>query len=482
MVSRPARLPLAMVVGVLAGCGTSGVDLAPLIDLPAAGSDADPMLTIDSVELSVAHAGATTPILSASFVRGEALVLPGVPPGDDLVVHLVGRAGELDVAYGRTCAFALTLDEPPPAPHLWFTRIVRWADATPPTRRARRGGGSWSTADDAVAVALGEADGAPITTVEVFAPGAAAWRGAAEVAPRRGGVLAPLGDGRAVIVGGRDPSGTPMRAVEVVDPLAAIDLRVEVIDDLRLGLDGTAAAQLGLGDVIVIGGRDDAGPSGALWRIRAGDGAVVAPPRQLAATLAIARSGHTLTRLSDELGAPVVVIGGLDGSGAPVAAAELYRPLREAFTPGFAPAMVVPRSRHLAARMPDGSVLVVGGVDAAGVPVATLELFSIDGGFVAAGELPVGAGLLDAALTPLPNGRVLLSGGRTTAGGPKLDSVYVLQLDQLDGSVDVIATADLAEARAEHTAALLCDGTVLTIGGEDATTAARYQPPAAGRR
>ncbi len=475
------RAGAALALVAVAGCGDPAAEVAPVIDLPAAGSEADPMLTIDAVELSVARAGDEAPLLSASFARGEPLVLAGVPAEDDLVIHLVGRAGDVDVAYGRTCRFALSLDEPAPAPHLWFTRIVRWADAAPPVVPDRRGGAAWTTADDTLAVALGEAADGPVSTVEVFDPSGATWRGTAEVLPRRGGTLAPLGDGRAVIVGGRDPGGAAMRAVEIVDPLAAVD-GVDTIDDPRLGLDGTAAVAVGDGEVVVIGGRDDAGPVAAAWRIRVGDDGQVEPPRQLVSTLATPRAGHTLTRLSDDLGAPVVVIGGVDAAGEPVATAELYRPLGQAFSPGFAPPMVVARSRHVAARMPDGSVLVAGGVDATGAPVTTLERFTIDGGFVVAGELPAGAGLVDAALTELPDGRVLLSGGRTDEGAAPVELAYVIRLDPLDGSVDVIETDDLDAARAEHVAAVLCDGTVLAVGGDGASTADRYQPPPAGRR
>jgi len=480
VVRRVAPAITVVVVRGVAACGDAATEITPVIDLPAAGSEADPLPTLDEVELSVARAGATAALVQRTFARGEELALDGVPIDDDLVVHLVGHTSGVEVAYGRTCRFDVVDGAAPASPHLWFSRTVRWA-AAPAPGVARSGGGAWTTASDSVAVALGEVDGAPVTAVELFDPLTAAWTTVAEVSLRTGGVVVGLGSGKGVLLGGRDEAGAPHALIEVVDPFAAQDARVSVRTDPRLGLDGTAAATLETGDVVVIGGGSDAGLVDAVFALEVGEGGELDPPRQLPAHLANPRRDHTLTRISDDVGAPLVVIGGVDAVG-PVAAAELYRPLSQAFSTGFAATMVVPRSRHAATRLPDGSVLVVGGIDAAGAPVATIELFTIDGGFVAAGTLPADAGLVDAALTPLPDGRVLLSGGRTSAAGPPTDTSFVIRLDPLDGTVDVTPTDDLELPRAGHAAALLCDGTIFAIGGTPTATADRYQPPSIGRR
>lgn len=482
MTSRALGLATAATAAGLLGCGDATTVVAPVIDLPAPGSAADPLPSLQEVELSAAHAGATGALVAATFTRGEVLSLDGVPEADDLVIHLVGRSGGAEVGYGRTCRFAVATGDPPPTPHLWFTRTVHWAPAAAPPTARRLGGASWTTADQGVAFALGSDGGAAATAVEVFDPLTATWRQAAATAPRTGGVLVPLGDGRAVIAGGRDDAGDPIGVVEVVDPLAAEAARVETIDDPRLGLDGTAAVRQQDGDVIVLGGRDASGPIATGWVLEVGDDGVVAVPRTLDAALATPRSDHTLTRLGDDVGAPLVVIGGVDGAGAPVAAAELYLPLSKSFSTSFAATMVVPRHRHTAVRLPDGSVLVVGGVDAADQPVATIERFSIADGFTDVGTLPPAAGLVDASLTPLPDGRYLLSGGRTGPAEPAAASAYVIGLDPSDGSIDVTPTDDLDEPRAGHTAALLCDGTVLAIGGDGPDSADRYQPRSTDRR
>ena len=115
--------------------------------------------------------------------------------------------------------------------------------------------------------------------------------------------------------------------------------------------------------------------------------------------------------------------------------------------------------------------------------MSTIERYTIDAGFVAVGDLPTGAGLIDATATPLPDGRILVVGGRPSPGAPAVATAVIARLDVIDGSVDVVATDRLAVARAGHQAALLCDGTVLVTGGADAVVRAeRYNPPAAGRR
>jgi hypothetical protein len=145
--------------------------------------------------------------------------------------------------------------------------------------------------------------------------------------------------------------------------------------------------------------------------------------------------------------------------------------------------MIVPRSEHTAMRMPDGSVLIIGGFDALDQPVPKLELFSVDGGFVEAGVLPDGAGLVDFAATTLPDGRILITGGRQVRNGPAVNTAYIARLNSIIGAVDVVATDHLAAARAGHQAVVLCDGTVLISGGTPVPfRAERYNPPPDGRR
>jgi hypothetical protein len=161
--------------------------------------------------------------------------------------------------------------------------------------------------------------------------------------------------------------------------------------------------------------------------------------------------------------------------------------LSESFSTTLPPQLItmnIPRYGHQAVRMPDGSVLIIGGLDAMGNAVATLELFTQDAGFVKVmGDLPLDAGLIDFTATTLPDGRVLIAGGKRFPLGAPLDTAFIANLDLVDGLVDVVATDHLSIPRAGHQATLMCDGTVLISGGTgDVVPAERYNPPSTGRR
>jgi hypothetical protein len=92
--------------------------------------------------------------------------------------------------------------------------------------------------------------------------------------------------------------------------------------------------------------------------------------------------------------------------------------------------------------------------------------------------------LTELSATPLPDGRVLLAGGRDIDGEP-VPTVTLASFDPINGAVDLLATDALREARANHGASLLCDGTVLIAGGMTgggSTETERYCPPSTGRR
>jgi hypothetical protein len=212
------------------------------------------------------------------------------------------------------------------------------------------------------------------------------------------------------------------------------------------------------------------------------------------AKLTHVRYGHTATRLTEELGAAVLVAGGRDPvTNEPVKQAELFKPLAEAFSMQFTAEMRYPRWGHQAVRLPDGSVLFVGGLtrqlntttmQLETVVADRMELFSpLDATFVDVGPLPPTAGRLGMSATVLPDGRVLITGGQITVGGPAVDSAFIANLDPVNGEVRVVPTDRLAVPRMNHQATPLCDGTVLISGGVDGQASyERYNPVAIGRR
>ncbi len=469
-------LPLCALVGC-----TGDVVVRPVIEGPVNDPDATAFPTLDEIIITVAHDGSDRDLVSASFSRGEDVGIGGAPFGDDLVIHVSGFVGASNVAYGRTCPFHVAAAGAPPSPHLFFSRSVKFASlgVTPADRNHGQGVAYLGSA----LIVGGDAGGSAVSTVERYDPVTGALATVGSIDGRTGSVEALIGTSppRIVVVGGQ-VGAVGAAFIELVDPTR----ETERFDDLRSPMPriGLTASSLTDGRVIVIGGNPPGGPPvGTTTELTLGNGIEVRPLTK--AVLVHPRTGHTATRLGDDLGAPVLIAGGTDASGMPVSIAELFKPLSEelASPTTFAPAMLIPRSHHQAVRMPDGSVLIIGGLDAANQPVTTLELFTLDAGFISVGDLPDTAGVIDFTATPLPDGRVLIVGGRSQPGGPPTTTAFIARLDPLDGSVDVVPTDRLAMPRANHQAAMLCDGTILITGGTAASAVAeRYNPSPAGRR
>jgi hypothetical protein len=471
----------------LAACGAP--ELAPVIETPPAESEAYPYADLERIELSAAHEGDADDLVAATFARDEPLELSGVPYADDLVLHMSGRVAGFEVAYGRTCAASVRRSGDLPADRLYFARTLKWASGAAPAVEGRTGGQAITARDGSVVFVGCDQSCSSVDVVDRFDPRTGAFASlSGRSAWRRGAVLAGFGDGRALVVGGVAISGDAPGSVDLLNPLAGSARDVETFLAPRLRLLDHAAATLVDGTILVAGGRAqprDGAPfvvSGDLWLIGFDAAGTLALPASPVAQLATPRHGHTLTRLGDQVGAPVLVVGGLDLAGTPAGAAELYEPLRRALAPAatFAPVMVFPRTGHRAALLPDGSVLVVGGRDGAGAPVLELEQY-VQGSFRATGlELDPAAGIEGFSLTRLPDGNLLIAGGRDQAGNP-VSAAFLARLDPVLGVVDLVPTDALGAPRADHAAALLCDGTVFLAGG-GASGSERFNPGSSGRR
>jgi hypothetical protein len=481
---RRGRLAAAALPLIVA-CAEDSPALRVVLDTPPAGSPAHPFDGLDELALSVARAGDAAPRAARSAPLDSALVLEQVPFGDDLVVHLSGRAAGVELAYGRSCPTSVTAESAARPLHLFFARIVKWGGSTPlPFALTGPVGAYPLPGVGAVILPV-----APYPVLRFAAAQGGFETATVTLAARRGATLSPLPGGRAVLVGGADELGAPVGLVELVDPGAAPGRQRHEVEGPPVR--DHAAATLVDGRVLVVGGVGGAvGPlavTGEAWEIQLGAGDVLDAPHLLPARLASPRARHSATRLGDEPGADVLIVGGCDGAGSPVAETELYRPLRGGFESLPAARLEVPRCDHVATRLPGGFVLVLGGrtrgVTGAEEAVFAIELYDpIQGRFSRAGSLPASAGLTALSVTPLPDGRVLLAGGRD-ASGTAVATAYIARLDPLDGRVDISPTAPLDEPRAGHAAVALCDGTVLVVGGGSESPATlRYSPPSTGRR
>ena len=209
------------------------------------------------------------------------------------------------------------------------------------------------------------------------------------------------------------------------------------------------ATLLPSGEVIVAGGYDNTGsttnaelydPATKIWTETGG--------------MNDARATFTATLLTN---GQVLVAGGyFSESGynpGGLASAELFNPATEIWT--ITGSMATARYGHTATLLPNGQVLVAGGMSYyAAAPILSCELYDpTNGSWTSTGDLNAARAFHTAIL--LPNGQVLVAGGVGDYG-------LILTCELYDPSNGTwTSTGDLNEARAFHTATLLPNGQVL---------------------
>jgi hypothetical protein len=134
------------------------------------------------------------------------------------------------------------------------------------------------------------------------------------------------------------------------------------------------------------------------------------------------------------------------------------------------PSLVVSRAAHTATALPDGRVLVAGGCTSAGCEDTAAggraEIYDPRTRTFGAGPAMVTARAGHTA-TPLSDGRVLITGGYPGEGAAPLPTAELY-----DPATDrFVATGPMAVGRGAHTATLLSDGRVLLVGGWSGTAA-----------
>ena len=138
--------------------------------------------------------------------------------------------------------------------------------------------------------------------------------------------------------------------------------------------------------------------------------------------------------------------------------AEIYDPVTATVSPTGS--LVAPSGRvlHASVLLPNGKVLLLGGQDNAGNPLATAELYDPPSGtFSATGEMAQPRNRPGAIV--LANGKVLVNGGHNSSGALAAAEIY----DPATGSFT--PTGNLNQARARHMMILLPNGKVLVAGG-----------------
>lgn len=204
------------------------------------------------------------------------------------------------------------------------------------------------------------------------------------------------------------------------------------------------------GRVLVVGGWDGKPPQSSLASAEVFDPDTLS----FAATgsMNVQRLSHAAARLAD---GRVLVVGGVDSAFATLNSAEIYDPATGTFT--ATGSMAQARSAHFAVTLDDGRVLVAGsnGLRAA-------EVFDpTTGAFAAVGDMVSFHGF-GASATKLRDGRVLVLGGRGDDRGVTPTDAAEL----FDPVANVFtAVAPMSRPRDNHMAVLLADGKVLISGG-----------------
>jgi hypothetical protein len=151
----------------------------------------------------------------------------------------------------------------------------------------------------------------------------------------------------------------------------------------------------------------------------------------------------------------VLVTGGLNAVA--LNTAELFDPATGQWTPAQG-VMHEARRNHTATALADGRILVVGGFDADVNTLASAELYDLDTGlWITTGSMASGRAYHSATL--LPDGQVLVTGGWREVDYLASAELY----DPETGEWTVVASMHVP--RAYHTASLLADGQVLVTGG-----------------
>src|SRR5689334_5380210 len=175
-------------------------------------------------------------------------------------------------------------------------------------------------------------------------------------------------------------------------------------------------------------------------------------------SLNIPRSDHTATLLPN---GKVLVVGGRDGNSPPnyLNSSELYDPATRTWS--VTGSLNAPRYLHTATLLPNGKVLIAGGITNTTPPdfgiTASAELYDpVTGTWSVTGRLNRGRFWHTATL--LQNGKVLVAAG---GGGDSSAELY----DPATGNWSI--TGGLVMARYGQTATLLQNGKVLIVGGSD---------------
>lgn len=180
-------------------------------------------------------------------------------------------------------------------------------------------------------------------------------------------------------------------------------------------VNGETSTLLPDGRLLIVGGQDSTGQIQAAASLRNPEtGAITI----LGNRLQVARAWHTATVLPD---GTVLILGGIGRDGHVVEPAELFDPQANTFR--YAPFRTPePRAFHTTTLLTDGSLLIAGGVTAKGRLLADAQMWNMQQkGGKSTVSIPLTSQRHNHLAALLPDGRVLLWGGKGASSSPLND-------------------------------------------------------------
>jgi uncharacterized protein GlcG (DUF336 family) len=348
-----------------------------------------------------------------------------------------------------------------------------------------------------------------LVQAELFSPGSASFAASSggTVQPRAFHSATMLQDGRVFIAGGEDTSESPQLTAELYKTRSRSFSATGFMNERRTShtasLINCSASGCPDGQVLLAGGIGVSGAgtatdlaSAELYNPAAGSftetGAMTTP-----------RDSATATALAD---GRILVAGGeqIDSQGnttAVLASAEIYDPAARAFTcvggssgtpPACNSSMTTPRLLHSATLLPDGTVLLTGGVDQNENILQSAEIFDPQangglGGFSAAGPATAPLMLNTARVAHTAvylsagalAGKVLIAGGAVDLSAELYDpakGTFSYVCESGNSPCGAANAAAMQAVRFLHTATMLGNGMVLLTGGSLLTARGQLFP------
>ncbi|MEO8035872.1 MAG: kelch repeat-containing protein, partial [Acidobacteriota bacterium] len=260
-----------------------------------------------------------------------------------------------------------------------------------------------------------------------------------------------LPNGNVLVAGGYDPTlRTTFASAEVYNPATGT---FSPAGNLTGARSFQTATLLKSGKVLLAGGSDDVGtlPSAELYDPAVGVGGTFTAT----ASLATARYTHTATLLPD---GKVLIAGGIGSTW--LLSAEVFDPAG-GMNGSFSSAgnMAAARAYHTATLLPNGKVLIAAGVGIAAAQLTSAELYTPSSNSFG-GTGPLSTARERHTATLLPNGKVLIAGGMGVS--------YSTSAELYDpAGAGTFSDTGSILTRSEHTATLLPSGRILLAGGQN---------------